>query len=158
MRPVLFIVLCGLLIGNSYAEPIKKDRLYFGGGITFNSIGSAGNSTGLQALAGYDLNILINDDIRMALEIGYMDTGDFDVFGGGRVKGAEGIWVAAPFKVALTSKMDALLRVGVDFGDDDGALVGAGLGYNFNNKVALRTEYVMRDNINGLQFNVLFRL
>lgn len=158
MRPVLFIAICVLLTANSYAEPAKNEGLYLGGGVTFNSVGSAGNATGLQILAGYDLDILINNDIRMALEVGYMDTGDFDYYGGGRSKGAEGVWVAAPFRVAISPKVDMLMRVGVDFGDDDGALVGAGLGYNFNKKVALRTEYVVRDNINGLQFNMLFKL
>ena len=158
MRPVLFIVLGVLMIGNSHAESAGKDGFYFGGGATFNSVANAGNSTGLQVFAGYDLDVLINNDIRMAFEVGYMDTGDFDLFGGGRIKGADGVWVAAPFRFAISNKAEALMRVGVDFGDDDGALVGAGFGYNFNRQVSLRSEYVVRDNVNSLQFNLLFRL
>lgn len=157
MRPVLFLVLGLMMAGASHAEQSQRDRLYLGGGVSFNTLGS-GNATGLEIFAGYGLNLLINDDIRMAVEIGYLDTGDFDFFGSGRSESADGVWVAAPFNIAINNKVDMLLRVGVDFGDDDGAIVGTGMGYNFNRQTALRVEYQVRDNVNGLHFNMLFRL
>ena len=50
-----------------------------------------------------------------------------------------------------------LARVGFDFGDDDGVLLGTGLQYKFTTKVAMRMEYVARQNVNSLQANVLFK-
>ena len=59
--------------------------------------------------------------------------------------------------VPLTSKTDMLARLGFDFGDDDGFLLGAGMQYKFTTKVAMRMEYVARQNVNSLQANVLFK-
>ena len=159
MRLILFLAF--LMTSQAYAaeqQSFNQNRAYIGGGLNFNSVGASGNSTGIQVLAGYELDVLINNDIKAAVEVGYMDTGNFDNFGFRGSRSAEGVWVAVPFRVAVNNRLDALMRVGVDFGDDDGAMVGAGMGYNFSKKAALRTEYVVRDNINSFQSNVLFRL
>ncbi len=57
----------------------------------------------------------------------------------------------------LDSQFRLLGRLGVDFGDDDGLMVGAGLGYAFNRQLEVRGEYVARDNIDSLQANVVYR-
>ena len=49
-----------------------------------------------------------------------------------------------------------LVRLGYDFGDDDGFLLGTGMQYKFTTKVAMRMEYIARQNVSGLQANVLF--
>ncbi len=58
--------------------------------------------------------------------------------------------------VPLSSKTDMLVRLGYDFGDDDGFLLGTGMQYKFTTKVAMRMEYIARQNVSGLQANVLF--
>ena len=47
-------------------------------------------------------------------------------------------------------------RAGYDFGDDDGFIVGVGAGYILNKNLKLRLEYVARDHVDSLQFNVVF--
>lgn len=153
-------MVCLVAVQVSAAEQkiIGQNRAYVGGGLNFNSVGAAGNATGLQIFGGYELDLVINNDIKTAIEVGYMDSGNFNSFGFGGSRSAEGVWVAVPFRVAIDKRLDVLMRLGVDFGDDDGAMVGAGMGYNFNQKSAFRVEYVVRDNINSFQFNVLLRL
>lgn len=140
-----------------FAHQFDSNNLYGGAGLAFNSIG-AGNATGFQLFAGYDLNVTINDDIHTAVEIGYMDSGDFSAFGGGNTNGAQGVWTAVVADTPINQKLDARMRIGLDFGDDDGVLVGAGFGYHFTQQTEMRIDYVVRDSINGLQFNLLFHL
>ena len=162
IRIVPFLII--MLINSSHlaAEPLETDNFYVGTGVSFNTLSAFGSATGIQIFGGYDMDVLFNGDIDAALEIGYMDSGTFDDFGSsskfiGSNK-AKGMWLSMPFRVAINRRLDTLMRIGADFGDDDGVIVGAGLGYNMGSKAAFRIEYVVRDHINGLQFNVLFRL
>lgn len=151
------VLLLAGIASPAMAHQFDTSNAYGGVGLTFNTVGT-GNATGFQLFGGYDLNVRINDDIATAVEVGYMDSGDFSFFGGGSGNSAEGIWAAIVPSVEINQKMDAFTRVGLDFGDDDGVLVGAGMGYHFNKQAELRVEYVVRDNINGLQFNAVFHL
>lgn len=139
----------------SSAYELNRSSFYAGAGVTFNSFGT-GNATGLQIFGGYDLSARINQDISSAIEMGFMDSGDFNNNFFGNNSGAQGVWAALVESVPVGNRVDANIRVGVDFGDDDGLLAGAGMAYRFNDKAALRTEYVVRDNINSFQFNALF--
>lgn len=130
---------------------INLKGLYAGGGIGFNSLGTG--AQGLQLFAGYEFDFKINEDIATAVELGYMDTGNFD----NSNDSAKGVWLAAVESVPLSSKTDMLVRLGVDFGDDDGLMLGTGLQYKFNTQVAFRMEYVARENITSLQANVLVK-
>ncbi|MGB5397384.1 MAG: outer membrane beta-barrel protein [Gammaproteobacteria bacterium] len=144
----------------TFAEEYRRNNLYIGGGVNFNTFGF-GNATGIQVLGGYQFNAKLNGDISSAVEIGYMDSGNFNnnnnIFGNNN-NDAQGVWLAMVESVPVSNRVNALVRVGVDLGDDDGLMVGAGMGYNFNSQTALRTEYVVRDNINCFQFKVLFRI
>jgi len=126
---------------------VNANNIYLGGGLGFNS-----GANGFQFFGGYDFDFIINEDISTAVELGYMDTGDF-----GNDTNAKGVWLAVVESVPLSSKTDMLVRLGVDFGDDDGLMFGAGLQYKFNTKAAFRVEHVVRENINSLQANVLFK-
>ena len=135
---------------NVSAEEFDTKRLYVGGGIVFNQ-----GSTGFQVLGGYNFNFILNDDISSALEIGYTDSGDFDgLGGGGKSDGADGVWVSMVERVPVSRKVNMLARLGFDFGDDDGLMLGAGFEYNFDTRVSLAMEYVAREHIGGLQANV----
>ena len=137
------------------AEAFDSKRIYVGGGLGFNSLPGFGSARGVQVFGGYALKSKLNEDISTALEIGYMDSGNFDDFNNTFNAGdATGVWIAAVESVQLTRKVDMLARFGFDFGDDDGLLLGAGMQYKFDTKVALRTEYVAREHVNSLQVNV----
>ncbi|MBT8133851.1 MAG: hypothetical protein KJO03_05020 [Gammaproteobacteria bacterium] len=136
---------------------LDAQRIYLGGGLGFNSLPGYGSARGFQFFGGYDFAFKLNDDISSALEIGYMDTGDFDQYKGpGSNEDVKGLWAAMLESVPLSSKTDMLVRLGYDFGDDDGVLLGTGMQYKFTTKVAMRMEYIARQNVNALQANVLF--
>lgn len=142
------------------AEGLKLDakRFYLGAGLNFNSLPGVGSSRGFQFIGGYEFDFKLNEDISTSLELGYMDSGEFDRLNtSGNADEASGLWVAVVESVPLTSKTDMLARIGYDFGDDDGFLLGAGMQYKFDTKVALRMEYITREHVSGLQVNVLFK-
>jgi len=159
MKKVIYGLALMVLASAVHAEgPIKADQIYVGGGLAFNSLPAAGSARGFQFIAGYEFATKLNDDITSAVELGYMDTGDFDQLNtNANVSAAKGAWLSYVGSVPLSNKTDMLARLGFDFGDDDGFLFGTGLQYKFNTKVALRTEYVARQNVNSLQANVLFK-
>lgn len=142
----------------AHAEGIDTSRVYLGGGLSFNSLPGVGSARGFQFLAGYEFPALLNDDISTALEVGYMDSGDFDrINNNNKLNAAEGVWAAFVESVPVSNKVDVIGRLGYDFGDDDGLLLGAGMQYKFNTKAALRMEYIAREHVTGLQANVLFK-
>ena len=152
-----FVAFAALVSINVQAEGLDAKRIYVGGGLGFNNVPGFGSSQGFQFFAGYEFNFKLNEDISTAVEIGYMDTGNFKNFNGGSNGDATGFWAAAVESVPLSSKTDMIVRLGYDFGDDDGLLMGGGLQYKFDTKVAFRMEYVARDNVNGLQANLLVK-
>jgi len=140
------------------AQGVDAKQFFIGGGIGFNSLPGAGSATGIQLIGGYEFKTKLNDDITSALEIGYMDTGNFEhINNTTKSDDVSGLWVAMLESVPLSRKTDMLVRLGYDFGDDDGLLLGTGLQYKFNTKIAMRMEYVARQNVNSLQANVLFK-
>ena len=140
------------------AQGVDANQFYVGGGLGFNSLPGAGSATGFQLMGGYEFKTKLNEDITSALELGYMDTGDFDhINNTGNFGDVSGVWIAMLESVPLSRKTDMLVRLGFDFGDDDGLLLGTGLQYKFTTKIAMRMEYVARQNVNALQANVLFK-
>ncbi len=148
---VLLSLLAITATAHANDKAFNLENLYLGGGLGFNYLGTG--ARGLQFFAGYDFDFIINDDISSAIEVGYMSSGDFE----GTDNGAKGLWVTMVESVPVSSKTDVLVRLGIDFGNDDGLLLGTGVQYKFNTKVAVRMEYVARANITSLQANVLFR-
>lgn len=143
---------------SAFAEGLDAKRFYLGGGFGFNSLPGVGSARGFQFFGGYNFNFRINQDISTALEIGYMDSGDFDRINSNLKFGdATGAWASLVNTVPVSNRVDVLARLGYDFGDDDGLLLGAGIQYKFDTKVALRMEYVAREHINGLQLNALVK-
>jgi len=150
-----FIALMAFTVGAN-AEGLDASRFYLGGGFSANSLAGVGSARGYQFFGGYDLNFIINDDISSALELGYMNSGDFERYNNPtNYDDASGMWFAAVESAPLSNRVDMLVRLGYDFGDDDGLILGTGLQYKFDTKVAFRMEYVTRDHIDGLQANLL---
>lgn len=153
-----FLALVMVAPVQTQAEGLDAERFYVGGGLSFNNLPDVGSARGFQFIGGYEFNFKINDDISSAVEIGYQDSGDFDRSNSvGSSASATGLWIAMLESVPLSGKTDMLMRLGYDFGDDDGFLLGAGMQYKFDTKVALRMEYVAREHINGLQANVVVK-
>jgi hypothetical protein len=140
---------------------LHANDFYLGGGIGFNSL-AGGSGSGFQILGGYEFDFKLNGDISTAVELGYMDSGNFDATrfdpdSTGRVSSkAKGVWLNVVETFPIGNKVEGLARLGFDFGDDNGLMVGAGMGYNFNRNWLLRSEYVVRDAVNSFQFNLLF--
>ena len=156
----VFVVLAMLAHVEALAEAqgVDAKQFYVGGGLGFNSLPGAGSATGFQLIGGYEFKTKLNEDITSALEIGYMDTGNFEnINNTTKSDDVSGVWVAMLESVPLSRKADMLARLGYDFGDDDGLLLGTGLQYKFTTKVAMRMEYVARQHVNSLQANVLFK-
>jgi len=164
-RGVLFSLLMLFSAAAMSAEggsiTINASSFYLGGGVGFNTA-SGGNGNGVQILGGYQFDFKLNGDISTALEVGYMDSGTFttknfatDTKSSAKEE-AKGVWLNVVETFPIGNRVEGLARLGFDFGDDDGLMVGAGMGYNFNRNWLLRSEYVIREHINSFQFNLLF--
>jgi opacity protein-like surface antigen len=166
---LVFVVL--LCVFNANADEgskiiIDTKSLYFGGGFSLNSLSGIefGDGLGLQVFAGYELPMKMAEG-TLSVEAGYMDSGNIDmrkaVPGLGSISSeakVKGIWSTAVISFPLKDKLSILARAGLDFGDDDGFMFGAGMGYQANEKMEMRAEYVVRDNVDSLQFNVVLRM
>lgn len=167
MKKITFLLLTATLACNtSAAENTKQTtidtkQLYFGGGLSLNDIGFGDDAVGFQIFAGMPIPIEMGKAKLMG-EVGYMDTGDFDANLGpgpfGTVsQSASGLWANAVVDVPLQNNISLIGRAGLDFGDDDGIMIGGGLGFHVSNKLEIRVEYVIRDNIDSLQANFVIR-
>lgn len=137
-----------------------SNKLFFGAGISQNDAsGVDDEGTGFQVFGGYEFG-QVAQNISVDAEVGYMDSGDLcgDVpFFGEVCDDAKGLWATGVGRLALHPQFDLIGRLGFDFGDDDGVMVGIGGGYNVNKQTQLRLELVERDDISSLQFNVVYR-
>lgn len=160
------IAALGLFIGfastTAIAQDFNQENLYVGGGIGLNSLSGFDDETGFQFFGGYHLDMVDLDQVNLAVEVGYFSSGEFeetetDEFGTYRAEGeANGLWTTAVFGYPLTPELDLLGRIGLDFGDDDGLMFGFGAGYDLTPEFQLRGEYVIRDNIDSLQANLVY--
>jgi hypothetical protein len=144
------------------AQGFDQRRLFFGAGVGLNSISGADDAVGLQIFGGYNI-AEVAPKFHVDAEVGYMDSGKFkqsvSVPGLGTVtaeSSAKGLWATGVGRYMITPQIELIGRLGYDFGDDDGLMFGVGGGYIVNKNLKLRLEYVIRDNIDSLQFNVVF--
>lgn len=141
------------------ADNFDTKQIYFGGGLSVNDIDIGDKATGFQVFAGMPLPVKIGKG-TLSAEVGYMDSGDFEYnvpFFGTVSESASGLWGTAVATIPLQDKVDLLGRIGYDIGDDDGIMFGFGIGLPVANKMDLRFEYVVRDNIDSIQANLVIR-
>ena len=153
---LIFVVLLGVFNVNAEESSkvvIDTKDFYFGVGGSLNSLSNVeiDDGFGFQAFAGYTLPVNLGKG-ALAVEVGYMDSGNLDVNGRSTDRKAKGAWSTAVISHPLVDKLSVLARAGYDFGDDDGFMFGSGVGYQVNQKLEMRGEYVVRDNIDSLQF------
>ena len=151
------------LFSGTAAAHCLSNKYYAGAGLGFNSMDNYDDANGLQIFGGYCLGFIKHSPIRTAFELGYMDSGDFkrDVY---RSNGtylrtdslsSEGLWLNLVGEYLVDQRVHLLGRIGFDTGDDDGIMAGFGVGFNLSKWAQLRAEYVVRDNINSAQINLL---
>lgn len=149
----------------THAAGSNANGIYLGGGLSLNDYGFGDDATGYQIFAGMPIPVNMGK-ARLLGEVGYMNAGDVDyevtVPGLGVVASAsdeaKGLWANAVVELPVGEKIDLVGRLGLDFGDDDGLMIGGGVGIPLGNKIDLRFEYVIRDHIDSLQANIAFEL
>ncbi|MCZ6668703.1 MAG: hypothetical protein O6938_10435 [Gammaproteobacteria bacterium] len=156
LYPAAFILLSGAWVTPVFADEsqplLDKNKFSMGGGISTNSVsGPVSDEIGYQFFGAYNLNqINLMEGVHSSVEFGYMDYG----FSGD----SSGIWATYVVDGSLGGKFGWLARLGLDIGDDSGLMLGVGLGYSVNSRMELRGEYVIRDEVDSLQFNILYDL
>ena len=132
---------------------LDKHKISIAGGIANNSVGgNVDDELGVQFFGAYDLNqVNLMESVKTSVEVGYMDYG----FHG---KNSGGLWVNGVVNGPLSQPFGWLARLGLDLGDDSGLMFGAGISYSLDRRTALRGEYVIRDDIDSLQFNIIYHL
>src|SRR6058998_3314930 len=147
---VMALALIAMLFSSAAAgQGFDLRRLFFGAGVSQNMVSGLDNGTGLQVFGGYNFPAIARN-FYVDAEAGYMDTGkfkrSFPVIGTVETK-AKGLWGSGVARYMVAPQWELLGRLGYDFGDDDGVMVGIGGGYIVNKNLKLRLEFVSRDTV-----------
>ena len=129
------------------------NKFYIGGGIGINDLSGYDDATGFQVFAGYDLDFEIGP-IKNAVEAGFMDSGKFESPAGDQ--DFFGPWATFTGFYTANDVIDLLARLGFDFGDDSGVLLGAGAAFKLNRNMQIRAEYVIRTDTDSYQANFVY--
>ena len=138
---------------------LDSRRLYYGAGLGMNALPNTRWGFGAQVLTGYDTGLALGR-LTLDVELGYLNTGnmEFDTPLGSRIATrAMGVWLSGVAHVPVSHGWKVLARLGGDFGDDAGLLLGIGGALELARDIKLRLEYVVRENIDTLQVNVIYR-
>jgi len=132
---------------------LDKSKFSIGVGISSNSVsGPIDDEVGFQVYGAYDLTkVNLMEGVNSSVEFGYMDYGF-------RRNNSGGIWTTYVVDGAISGNLGWVARLGLDLGDDSGFMLGAGAGYAINEKMNLRLEYVVRDEVDSLQLNYLYHM
>ncbi len=137
-------------------EPLLDRNLFsIGVGISNNSIDSKKNDEddeiGFQLFGAYDLTqVNLMEGVKSSVEFGLTDFGF--------KRDSTGIWATYTVDGIISGELGWLARAGLDIGDDNGLMVGAGVSYATDERRELRFEYVARDEVDSLEFNFLYHL
>ncbi|MBI3897135.1 MAG: hypothetical protein HY308_02430 [Gammaproteobacteria bacterium] len=173
MKTTIARSLAAVLLTITFSSAMAADggfdpqQVFFGVGASLNEVDNSDTGFGYQFFGGYKFGAIANN-INFDVEAGYMDTGEMEVEECVNAVGidicakadarAKGLWSAGVFHFVMSPQTEILGRVGFDFGDDDGLMFGAGVGFNLNPQTQLRVELVERDNVESLQLNLAFHL
>jgi hypothetical protein len=159
MLKTIRVLLIGLVVMAvsplAAAQGFDSGKLFFGGGVSSNETSATDSATGWQFFGGYGFGE-VTRNLFIDAEVGYMDTGNMQRAGSPDVK-ANGLWAAGVARFAVTPSIELLGRAGLDFGDDDGFLAGIGVGFLLTRQFKLRFEFVQRDSVDSIQFNLVYQ-
>ena len=150
------LLVTGALVTESFAaesEPLLDRSMFsIGAGFSDNEISNPDeDDTGFQFFVAYDLNhINLMEGVNSSVEFGFMDFGFSE--------DDTGIWGSYVVDGSISGQFGWLAQLGLDIGDDSGFMAGAGVKYSINERTDLRAEYVIRDEVDSLQFNFLYHL
>jgi hypothetical protein len=156
LRLTAFALAAMVLSSTVAAQGFDLRRLFFGAGFSANTVPGSDDGAGFQAFGGYNFPAIASK-LYVDAEAGYMDTGKLEVRCPQGVCDAKkkGPWANGVLRYLVTPSVELIGRAGVDFGDDDGLMVGIGAGYIANTRVKVRVEFVQRDDVTSVQFNVV---
>ena len=131
---------------------LDSSQFAIGAGISNNSVdGPFSSEIGFQFFGAYDLTMVnLMEGVNSSVEVGFMDYGF--------ARNSTGIWSTYVVSGKFAKQFGWLSRLGFDAGDDSGVMFGVGADYTINKKMDIRLEYVVRDEVDSLQFNFLYRL
>lgn len=152
---LLIISMSGSVIAKPEQPLLDRNEISIGAGLARNSVDTRFGDfteTGFQFFAAYDLNqVNLMQGVNTSIELGYMDYGFTRPERGG-------LWITAVIDGAIQQNFGWLARLGLDLGDDSGLMLGAGLSFVISPKTDFRAEYVIRDEIDSIQFNLAYHL
>jgi hypothetical protein len=137
------------------AQGFDAGKLFFGGGMSSNDTSSSDSAVGWQIFGGYGFGE-VTRNVLFDAEVGYLDTGSMKRPGMTDFS-AKGLWATGVGRFLLTPSVELLGRLGLDFGDEDGLIAGIGVGLNLTKNFKLRFEFVQRDNVDSVQFNLVYQ-
>ena len=142
-----------------HAEPSDlAGNVYLGGGFSQNVIdspwGGSESATGITLFGGIEFDNSMAG-LNSSVELGYSDTGDFYDNSDTDIQGPWIALVGEKFLPEIDPRFSAVGRLGVDFGDDDGLLLGAGVGFHPMNNFGLRAEFINKDASSVYQLSAL---
>ena len=169
MKKAAMAVALFTVAGLAQAQGFDTSNLYFGGGLSSNDLDGFGDkATGFQFFAGYPLDMVKLGELKSAVEVGYMDSGEWEenvcvTFFGTTTctkakTDAKGLWANYVVSYDFSPRASGIGRAGLDFGDDDGFMFGIGAGYKLTPQLDIRGEYVIRDHIDSLQANFVYHM
>lgn len=151
-----FALLSGIYVAPAITDEsdllLDKSKFSIGAGISYNSIsGPVSDEIGFQLSGAYDLSqVNLVESVKSSIEFGLIDYGYSN--------DSLGIWATYVVDGPISGRYGWLGRLGLDVGDDSGLMLGAGLSWRANSNTNLRFEYVIRDEVDSLQFNYLYHL
>jgi hypothetical protein len=154
------VLLLAALVFSSAAAAQGFDlrRLFFGAGLSENTVTGSDDGAGGQVFGGYNFPA-VAPNLYIDAEGGYMTTGKMERKACTTTSCDDkmsGLWANAVLRYLVTPNIELIARGGLDFGDDDGFMGGLGVGYIAGFHFKLRLEFVQRDDVESLQFNVVF--
>lgn len=161
MKKILAIAIVSALSpAFASAAEFDQSKLYAGGSLTNNVVdspfgGGSASAIGFAGFAGYELDNNFGD-VTTSIEAGYSTTDDFY---SGFDSDISGLWVAGVVQKTLDEinpQLFAIARLGLDLGDDDGLLMGAGAGFQLNEQLDLRAEFINKDASSVYQVSAVF--
>ncbi len=158
LRTTLLLLVALLFSSSAAAEGFDLRRLFFGAGLSENTVTGSDDGAGFQVFGGYNFPAVASN-LYIDAEGGYMTTGKMERRACTTTSCNDkmnGLWANGVLRYLVTPNIELIGRAGLDFGDDDGLMAGGGIGYIIGVHFKLRLEYVRRDDVTSVQFNALF--
>lgn len=166
-RRLITALLASTAFGSVAHAHCVHGKYYLGGGIGLNSSANYSETNGYQFLGGLctDFNFKSNKS-KTSIELGYMSSGTFSrdytvrpnnpnrsPYTATESASYQGMWVSGVAEYKFRPELHLLARIGYDVGDDNGAFIGAGIGFNITRWAQIRAEMINKPEVDSMQVN-----